>query len=117
MEGESRSAFAQARMPSSSGGQDRGGREGGAGVGAAASGLRARSSPRPAVGVLADRIAASLVHHEPGWRLPRHTALARRYNVSTAEIDAAVDELSTRHLVRRLPDGQLYRAKIGRAHV
>jgi DNA-binding GntR family transcriptional regulator len=109
MEGESRSAFAQARMPSSSGGQDRGGREGGAGAGAAASGLRARGSSRPAVGVLADRIAASLVHHEPGWRLPRHTALARRYNVSTAEIDAAVDELSTRHLVRRLPDGQLYR--------
>jgi DNA-binding GntR family transcriptional regulator len=59
--------------------------------------------------VLADRIAASLVHHEPGWRLPRHTALARRYNVSTAEIDAAVEELATRHLVRRLPDGQLYR--------
>ena len=109
MEGESRSAFAQARMPSSSGGQDRAGREGGAGAGAAASGLRARGSSRPAVGVLADRIAASLVHHEPGWRLPRHTALARRYNVSTAEIDAAVDELSTRHLVRRLPDGQLYR--------
>jgi DNA-binding GntR family transcriptional regulator len=59
--------------------------------------------------VLADRIAASLVHHEPGWRLPRHTALARRYNVSTAEIDAAVEELAARHLVRRLPDGQLYR--------
>jgi DNA-binding GntR family transcriptional regulator len=59
--------------------------------------------------VLADRIAAALVHHEPGWRLPRHTALARRYNVSTAEIDAALEELSTRHLIRRLPDGQLYR--------
>ena len=68
-----------------------------------------REPPRAAVGVLADRIAAALVHHEPGWRLPRHTALARRYNVSTAEIDAAVDELVTRHLIRRLPDGQLYR--------
>ena len=96
-------------MPTGSGGQDREGRQGGVGVGAAASGPRERGSSRPAVGVLADRIAASLVHHEPGWRLPRHTALARRYNVSTAEIDAAVDELSTRHLVRRLPDGQLYR--------
>jgi hypothetical protein len=32
----------------------------------------------------------ALVHHEPGWRLPRHTVLARRYNVSTAEIDAAI---------------------------
>jgi DNA-binding GntR family transcriptional regulator len=68
-----------------------------------------REASRAAVGVLADRIAAALVHHEPGWRLPRHTALARRYNVSTAEIDAAVDELAARHLIRRLPDGQLYR--------
>ena len=60
--------------------------------------------------MLADRIAAALVHHEPGWRLPRHTALARRYDASTAQIDAAVRELTARHLVRRLPDGQLYRA-------
>jgi DNA-binding GntR family transcriptional regulator len=62
------------------------------------------------VSVLADRLAAALVHHEPGWRLPRHSALARRYNVSVAEIDAAVEELVSRHLVRRLADGQLYRA-------
>ena len=74
-----------------------------------ASGRRQAGPPRPAIAVLADRIAAALVHHEPGWRLPRHTALARRYNVSTAEIDAAVGELTSRHLVRRLPDGQLYR--------
>jgi len=62
------------------------------------------------VSVLADRLAAALVHHEPGWRLPRHSALARRYNVSPAEIDAAVEELVGRHLIRRLADGQLYRA-------
>jgi UTRA domain-containing protein len=61
-------------------------------------------------GVLADRMAAALVHHEPGWRLPRLTALARRYNVSAAEIDTAIDELAARHLLRRLPDGQVYRA-------
>ncbi len=61
-------------------------------------------------GVLADRMAATLVHHEPGWRLPRLTALARRYNVSAAEIDAAINELAARHLLRRLPDGQVYRA-------
>jgi DNA-binding GntR family transcriptional regulator len=60
--------------------------------------------------VLADRIAAALVHHEPGWRLPRHSALARRYNVSTAEIDAAIEELAGRRLIRRLPDGQAYRS-------
>jgi DNA-binding GntR family transcriptional regulator len=60
--------------------------------------------------VLADRLAAALVHHEPGWRLPRHTALARRYNVSPAEIETAIGELVSRHLVRRLADGQLYRA-------
>jgi DNA-binding GntR family transcriptional regulator len=65
---------------------------------------------RAAAGVLADRIAAALVHREPGWRLPRRSALARRYNVSIAEIDAAVGELARRSLIRRLPDGQLYRA-------
>jgi DNA-binding GntR family transcriptional regulator len=61
-------------------------------------------------GVLADRIAAALLHHEPGWRLPRHTALARRYNVSAGEVEAAIGELTARHLLRRLPDGQAYRA-------
>jgi DNA-binding GntR family transcriptional regulator len=60
--------------------------------------------------VLANRLAAALVHHEPGWRLPRHTALARRYNVSPSEIENAVAELASRNLIRRLPDGQLYRA-------
>ena len=72
-----------------------------------------RGAPRrrpAAAAVLADRLAAALVHHEPGWRLPRLTALARRYSVSSAEIDAAIDELAARHLVRRLPDGQVYRA-------
>ena len=81
--------------------------------------------PARASTVLADRMAAALVHREPGWRLPRRTALARRYNVSLSEIDAALGDLSRRSLVRRLPDGQLYRAspadywipEIGRAHV
>jgi DNA-binding GntR family transcriptional regulator len=63
-----------------------------------------------AAGVLADRMAAALVHREPGWRLPRRSALARRYNVSLTEIDAALTDLTRRSLVRRLPDGQLYRA-------
>jgi DNA-binding GntR family transcriptional regulator len=65
---------------------------------------------RTAAGVLADRIAAALVHREPGWRLPRRSALARRYNVSITEIDAAISELTDQALIRRLPDGQLYRA-------
>lgn len=64
----------------------------------------------PPAEVLVDRMAAALVTHEPGWRLPRHTALARRYNVSTSEIEAALDELAARHIIRRLPDGQLYRS-------
>ena len=63
-----------------------------------------------ATGVLADRMAAALVHREPGWRLPRRSALARRYNVSLTEVDAALTDLARRSLVRRLPDGQLYRA-------
>jgi GntR family transcriptional regulator len=71
----------------------------------------ANADGKPAtVSVLADRMAAALVHHEPGWRLPRLTALARRYNVTAAQVDAAIDELAGRHLVRRLPDGQVYRA-------
>lgn len=65
---------------------------------------------RASLSVLADRIAASLIHHEPGWRLPRQSALARRFNASALEIDAALAELVDRHLIRRLPDGQLYRA-------
>jgi DNA-binding GntR family transcriptional regulator len=36
--------------------------------------------------------------------------MARRFNVSAAEVDAAIDELIARHLLRRLPDGQVYRA-------
>ena len=59
---------------------------------------------------MADRLAVELIRHEPGWRLPRRTALARRYDVSFSQIDAAVAELAERHLIRRLPDGQLYRA-------
>src|SRR6516165_9818288 len=73
-------------------------------------GVAARQAPAGAAGVLADRMAAALVHREPGWRLPRRSALARRYNVSLTEIDAALTELARRSLVRRLPDGQLYRA-------
>ena len=65
---------------------------------------------RGASGVLADRMAAALVHREPGWQLPRRSALARRYNVSMAEIDVALGELARRSLIRRLPDGQLYRS-------
>ena len=69
------------------------------------------SDDRPDVaGVLADRLAATLVHHEPGWRLPRPSALARRYNVRPAQVEQAVRELAARHLIRQLPDGQLYRA-------
>jgi DNA-binding GntR family transcriptional regulator len=67
-------------------------------------------APVRASTVLADRMAAALVHREPGWRLPRRTALARRYNVSLTEIDVALASLARRSLVRRLPDGQLYRA-------
>jgi hypothetical protein len=87
-------------------------REGGRGLAARSTGEAeggGQFRARPAAEVLADRLAMALVHHEPGWRLPRHTVLARRYNVSTAEIDAAISALVSRHLVRRLPDGQVHR--------
>src|SRR4029078_7151463 len=75
-----------------------------------ASGPDVTGAPVRASTVLADRMAAALVHREPGSSLPRRTALARRDNVSLTEIDAALSDLSRRSLVRRLPDGQLYRA-------
>jgi DNA-binding GntR family transcriptional regulator len=75
-----------------------------------ASGPDVTEGPVRASTVLADRMAAALVHREPGWRLPRRTALARRYNVGLTEIDAALADLGRRSLVRRLADGQLYRA-------
>jgi DNA-binding GntR family transcriptional regulator len=60
--------------------------------------------------VLADRMAANFAHYQPGWRLPRPSELARRFSVSTGEVDAAIEELTSRSLLHRLPDGQLYRA-------
>ena len=62
-----------------------------------ASGPDVTGAPVRASTVLADRMAAALVHREPGWRLPRRTALARRYNVSLTEIDAALGDLARRH--------------------
>jgi len=59
--------------------------------------------------VLADRMAALLAGHEPGWKLPRPSALARRFNVSLAEVEAVIRELTGRDLLRSSPDGQLYR--------
>jgi DNA-binding GntR family transcriptional regulator len=70
----------------------------------------ARPGSHAGAGVLAERIASTLVNHEPGWRLPRPSALARRHNVSTDEVLAAVDYLISRQLVRRSPDGNLYRS-------
>jgi len=59
---------------------------------------------------LADRIAGTLVTHEPGWVLPRPSQLARKHNVSTGEVNAALDHLIFRQLVRRAPDGSLHRS-------
>jgi hypothetical protein len=66
--------------------------------------------PDRAPNVLVERIAASLVNHEPGWRLPRVSDLARRHDVSADEVRAAYDELVTRQLARQSADGELYRA-------
>ena len=60
--------------------------------------------------ILADRLAAALVHHEPGWRLPRVSTLARRHRVHASQVDHAIEELIHRRIIRRLPNGQLYRA-------
>jgi DNA-binding GntR family transcriptional regulator len=75
-----------------------------------AAGCRRGDGTRPTGEALVGRLATALVHREPGWRLPKHSVLARRYGVSAAEIDAALGELAARRLIRRRPDGQLYRA-------
>ena len=65
---------------------------------------------RASSGVLADRIAAALVHREPGWRLPRRSALARRYGVGLAEIDVAcalAEHAHRRDYVRPVIDSSL----------
>jgi hypothetical protein len=65
---------------------------------------------RPSVQILADRLAAGLTRREPGYPLPRRSALARRFQATLAEIDAAIEELVDRQLLRRLPTGELHRA-------
>jgi len=69
-----------------------------------------REPPVAGERILADRLAAALVNHEPGWRLPRASTLARRYRVHPSQVDHAMEDLIHRRIVRRLPNGQLYRA-------
>lgn len=54
-------------------------------------------------------MAALVTGHEPGWRLPQPSALARRFDVSVVEIDCAIQQLIARLVVRRLADGRVYR--------
>jgi DNA-binding GntR family transcriptional regulator len=68
-----------------------------------------RRDTTPADQVLTNRLAAALAHHKPGWTLPRPSVLARRYNVTTRQVAAAIDELAARHLIRVLPDGKACR--------
>ena len=67
--------------------------------------------------MLAERLAALIIGHEPGWRLPRPTALARRFNVTVLQIECAIRELVRRRLVRQLPDGSMYRASPADYHI
>lgn len=83
----------------------------GPGVDASADGSR---SPATTGDALADRMASELTDREPGWRLPRRSAFAKRYGVAIGDIDAAIADLVRRSLIRRLPDGQLYRASPAR---
>jgi DNA-binding GntR family transcriptional regulator len=73
--------------------------------------------PAPELGVLACRIAGSLVHHEPGWRLPRFSILARHFGVTTEQVAAAVDQLADRRLVRLQADGRFSRLSPAEYHL
>ena len=67
--------------------------------------------------MLAERLAALVIGHEPGWRLPRPTALARRFNVNVPQIECALRELVRRRLIRQMPDGSMYRASPADYHI
>jgi len=71
---------------------------------------RQRLRPERAISVLTNRIAAALVHHEPGWQLPRLSVLARQYEATNEILTAAIDELATRGLIRQTSAGQFCRA-------
>jgi DNA-binding GntR family transcriptional regulator len=71
---------------------------------------RQRLRPERAIAVLTNRIAAALVHHEPGWQLPRLSVLARQYGATTEDLTAAISELAARGLIRRTSAGQFCRA-------
>lgn len=60
--------------------------------------------------VLAQRVGAALLRHNPGWQVPRPSVLARRHGVNVARIKEVIDQLVEDNLIRRLPDGQLVRA-------
>lgn len=66
--------------------------------------------PEDSGDVLAGRLAATLVTHDPGWRLPRPSEIARRHNVPVGKVHAAIKELVGRNLIRQAPDGYLYLA-------
>ena len=71
---------------------------------------RQRVQPERAISVLTSRIAAALVHHEPGWQLPRLSVLARQYGATSEVLTAAIGELAARGLIRRTSVGQYCRA-------
>lgn len=60
--------------------------------------------------MLTERLAASLAEHDPGWRLPRCSNLARRFGATSGEIESALARLARLGVVRVTADGQAYRA-------
>jgi hypothetical protein len=66
--------------------------------------------PERAISVLTNRIAAALANHEPGWRLPRLSVLARQYDATSELLAAAIAELAARRLIRRTSAGRFCRA-------
>jgi DNA-binding GntR family transcriptional regulator len=71
----------------------------------------------PKLGVLAARIATTVARHDPGWRLPRMSVLARRFGVKPREVAAAVSQLADLHLVRRMPDSRYIRVSPAEYHI
>lgn len=70
----------------------------------------ARHQPDSGMSLLAERISAGLVSHQPGWQLPRTSELVRRHCATAEEVHEALDELIERQIIRRSTEGHLYRA-------
>lgn len=75
------------------------------------------SSQPPAYLAVADDLARSLAHTQPGARLPSENELAASYGLHRQTARAVLQELERRHLVRRVQGRGTFAATLIDYHV